>query len=208
MATLSVPERHRPAVAELTSLGEEKLRALDDRLSESQADESRARSALRSATTQGDLAFDALLAMTAMRLAHDLAADEVSQMVRETLGADAGNTDIARLLENGTIVRLAKRLDLDTAFERGLHTFRVLTDIRPVFDEDPSIAIDTALITHTVQITYAQDNQYKELYFAVDEDDLQTMLSQVQRALTKSATVEEFIKRAGATVLRNFREPS
>ena len=107
---------------------------------------------------------------------------------------------------NPHILRIAKRVDVATAFERSLHTFRIVTDIRPIFDEEPETGIQAATVTHNIQMTYVQDNEYKVFYFGADDKNLKQVLKQARRALAKSRAAGELVNKAGARILNDPEE--
>lgn len=108
---------------------------------------------------------------------------------------------LERLLLAPGIRGLAKAADVATEHERVLHTSRILTDIRPVFDVDvdePSGAV----VTHTLRIEYFDAGALQAIEFSLNQTDLAQLREAVDREDRKGAAVERLLGRAGVI---NFR---
>ncbi len=204
MASINVPKRHRAVVAELTRLDVEQMGDIVSDLDTHWAG-GEPFGAVRQ-VSDGEACREALVGMTAARLAHDISPDDLVEMVRDDLGAEAGTTSFAALVGHPVIVRAAKRLDLRTSFPNTMVGFRLLTDVRPVFDEEVEAGVAAAFATQTLQLTFTQENDVRELYISVDEDDLNLIKAQVDRALSKARAAERFIAQAKVQVLRDKEE--
>jgi len=102
----------------------------------------------------------------------------------------------------GTLGITAKALDVMTENE---HTFcgaRILSDIRTIFtssSKEPSAGV----IIHNLQIGYhdSAEGGHKEIYIALDTDDIGTLKEIFCRAEKKTVALQEVLKRSGATYL-------
>ncbi len=74
--------------------------------------------------------------------------------------------------------------------ERTLHDLRILTDARPVFGEDPSGSPEAAVIFHMLKIAYHQSNRIEEIFFSLDENDLDYLKEMVLRAELKAKSLQ------------------
>jgi hypothetical protein len=206
VATLQVPQRHRSAVGQLTNLSAKQIGELNDAILSTDGSQRAVRQVVQKAVEQGSLAYEALITIAAVRVSYQMSAKEAADQVSRSLGDEAGSGDLALLFDNPTIVRLAKQADLLVAYEKGLHSFRIFTDVRPIFAENVELPIKAVLITSTLQLAYHQDGRIRESYMRVDTDDLRRMLEQTERALAKITTAERFATDAGAEVLTDDPE--
>ena len=78
---------------------------------------------------------------------------------------------------------------LSLAYDRRLcrNTFKIVTDVRPVFDDDGSSVVG-GFVSHTVQasVHVAPDGHLENVSFHADSNDLTAMLDEVRRALVKN----------------------
>ena len=94
----------------------------------------------------------------------------------------------------------AKAMDIKIRHQNVYRTARILTDIRPVFKEELTEEPPASVIIHTLGITTYQAGDLstpKELYFALDTDDLRELKKVVDRAFRKEATLKAMISRTG-----------
>lgn len=100
-------------------------------------------------------------------------------------------TQLEKLLKNGTNYLVSiKALNLVYERERIINSFKILSDIRPVFEKeiaDPR----SALVLHTLEIQYQEEKRRKTDFFALDVTDLVEFQRQISRALEK----DKFIKK-------------
>lgn len=148
----------------------------------------------------------ALVSLAMVTATTDATAREVDADIRETLRGDAGQVDLAPLLESPTLVALTKTIDLRTAHERILQDFRVFTDIRPVFASDIDEPIGSAIVTHIARVTYGTSNGVEERFVSLTHRDLIDIRDVVERALAKEQRAHDFIESRGGRVLDSFKE--
>jgi hypothetical protein len=123
------------------------------------------------------------------------------------LAADEGPEEVdmaARLADRlkvllglQSVVTTARALDLLTENEHLFHSARVLTDIRPVFSDDPKEAPKGALVTETLKVEYFDEGTINSLYLALSRAELQNLRDTVDRALAKSDTVHDLLEQIG-----------
>ena len=87
----------------------------------------------------------------------------------------------------------SKAFDVMTEQERIYCHSRILSDIRPVFTENPETA-DGAVIIHNLQIAFHRCGEHEEIYIALDTNDLQQLKQVVERAEKKTAALQAMLK--------------
>jgi hypothetical protein len=93
--------------------------------------------------------------------------------------------------------------ELQSEVERGYCKARILTDVRTAFSEDAS-ALPTAMtVMHTLRIRYHDDAaRHREFYVSMDEDDLGNLKRAIERAQTKSKTLEELLAKVNCRLFK------
>lgn len=100
---------------------------------------------------------------------------------------------LTRLLSIHTLESSTKVEQLRTDHSSILEDAKIVTDLRPVFDK-PSERPFGAIITHTLKIVTHESGEHKELYFALDGDDLLMLKRLAERALQKMASLRDVLK--------------
>jgi hypothetical protein len=110
------------------------------------------------------------------------------------------------LLDAHSLSTAAKAADLMTEHENVYSAVRVITDLRPVFGEDPSADPAGVTLSATLKLDHYNDGRIKSLYVAVDEEDLRAIRDAVDRALKKSETISKLMKANKMPIYRADRE--
>lgn len=84
--------------------------------------------------------------------------------------------------------------------DRVFYNARILTDVRPVFDEKGD-SVDAAVIVHNLRIHYGQDGSHKDFYVALDTSDIHDLREALNRADLKAKNLEGLLKRSGVSFL-------
>ena len=73
---------------------------------------------------------------------------------------------------------------------------RVMTDIRPVFKNDPDETPEAAVIVHMLRITYHEDREkrHNDFFVALDTEDVTNLIGVLQRAERKAKSAATMIK--------------
>ncbi len=95
----------------------------------------------------------------------------------------------------------SKASDVLTEHEHLFCGVRILTDIRPIFQDDLSSAPSEAVIIHTLKIAYHQDREHKEFYVAMDAGDIQKLKSAIERAELKDNSAKAMLDKADVLYL-------
>jgi hypothetical protein len=149
---------------------------------------------------------DALLSLNAFRASHSYSVEDVAEAVsvadglRED-GVDSGQfaRRLTNVLGTATVTLTAKALDVGAADERIYHSSRIVTDVRPIFEDDPSKPPVSAVVVHSLQVTYHKDNRIESFHVALDDTDLTKLKEVVDRASGKAASLRAFLESAGLT---------
>ncbi len=78
--------------------------------------------------------------------------------------------------------------------EKLLLNTSILTDIRPVFSDEKDYKIKCSLIIHNLKIEFMVDDEYKEIYFALENEDLKKLKDIIVRAEEKEKAIREQFK--------------
>lgn len=101
---------------------------------------------------------------------------------------------ITRLLKNQSVSLAAKALNISYDFERLYIAGRLVTSIRPVFD-DPREEILGSTIVQTLRIEFADSGgHHRSISIAMDLDDIQQLLKSCQSALKKAAKAKSLME--------------
>jgi hypothetical protein len=98
-----------------------------------------------------------------------------------------------RLIDLLSIPRLkaeAKAVEVLHEYEHALSRVRILTDIRPVFDDNPEGKPSGVVLVHTLKITYLESRELKNFFVALDESDIKMLKNALDRAEKKGATLK------------------
>lgn len=89
-----------------------------------------------------------------------------------------------------------KVLDLSYDYTNVLQNINILTDIRPIFNEEATI-IEAAIVSYTLRLYFTSIEGAKSMSVALDEEDVNKLLQACQRALDKGRTSKEFMLKSG-----------
>lgn len=130
---------------------------------------------------------------------NDLDLDEAA---RESLHSRA-----AAILETNVFGTTGVATDLQTQHERNYQSARIVTDLRPVFQDDLAQSPDGAVIVETLQIqTWSRDGDSQLIFVSMDEKDLRQLQAIVQRALDKTETLKAFLVEKGLSYFELEKE--
>ncbi|MFO8009045.1 MAG: hypothetical protein R6V05_15070 [Candidatus Brocadiia bacterium] len=111
------------------------------------------------------------------------------------------DTSTALLMEEPLGVT-AKAFDVATDHQRVFASARILSDVRPVFHEDPSEKPRAAVVLHSLKISYYEGGTQQDFFVALDVEDLRALNETVARALSKEAALGSLLKEQGITWLK------
>lgn len=102
---------------------------------------------------------------------------------------------LTRLLSMAAFERNAKVEQLKTDRQILFHDAKILTDLRPVFDQPGERPVG-AIIINTLKVVIHEAGAHKELYFALDSEDLSALKRVTERAMDKTNSLKDFLKSA------------
>jgi len=94
---------------------------------------------------------------------------------------------------------ISVRLENDKLFSKA----RVVSDIRPIFGENVKESPQAAIILHQLGIHYFQDGDHKEFFVAMDTDEIQELISSLERAKAKAESLETVLAAANLLHLKD-----
>ena len=97
-----------------------------------------------------------------------------------------------RLIASSNVETAAKALDLSYDYANLLQTMRIVTDIRPVFDNEVT-RIDGAVVSFTLRLSYDNTEGNHSLSIAMNQADIKVLREQCDRAPKKSALARDTI---------------
>lgn len=113
----------------------------------------------------------------------------------------------AAILETPVFSTTGVATDLQTLNERNYQSARIVTDLRPVFQDDVAKAPDGAVIVETLQIqTWSRDGGTQLMFVSMDEADLRQLQSIIARALEKTETLKAFVAEKGLSYFELEKE--
>ena len=104
---------------------------------------------------------------------------------------------VSRNTSNEYLNAQRKTRELTYLYDNIFKSCRLLTEIRPVFNEPGDKVVNNVLVTSLV-VKYAEaDKTPKQVTFALDLEDLIDLRSHCERAIRKIAVVEQMFKESG-----------
>lgn len=206
-----IPASYRPGLAKIKTLPLEAVGALADALETAQVSDFAKLSSVVERTTHAspDEAANIVAAVRSLyflkaKAEGTIITDFVAMLVAamQMTGGDLVlpesdraifSEKLTRLLSIRTLEYSTKVEQLRTDHSSILEDAKIVTDLRPVFDKPGERPVG-AMITHTLKLVTHESGEHKELYFAIDGDDVLMLKRLAERALEKLASLKDFIK--------------
>ncbi len=106
------------------------------------------------------------------------------------------------LSSKGAIELTSKALNVLMENQRNCVATRIVTDLRPVFKENPADEPAGAVIVHLLKFDYREGRQEKEFFIALDSRDIHILKHAVERALIKESTLLTLTAKMNLPVVR------
>ncbi len=208
---LRIPDSERPRLLRLASLSdktvEELALALENTSPVLNSRRFADRVEPRLSTPIPDLEeiLGALMSLEAAREAQEVAVEQLAEDVREGMLKSSGEalfaakpgdvfkSRIARLLQIRSLQLAAKAQGLVTEQKCLFDNARIISDIRPIFDDNPEHTPEGAVVVHTLRVEYWDDAEARSIHFAMDGDDLEELQEVIRRAAVKEKTLRELL---------------
>ncbi|HEX9774425.1 MAG TPA: hypothetical protein VGB83_02435 [Actinomycetota bacterium] len=108
---------------------------------------------------------------------------------------------LSRLLSVPSVLAVGKSFDVATEFDRIYHSSRIITDLRPVFADDPATPLGVVLV-HTLKVDYVRNGEMESAFFGLDDQDISELKKVIERAENKSKALEGLTDAAAITRFR------
>jgi hypothetical protein len=138
-----------------------------------------------------------VLALAGLQYRSDIPYDELMAALRASLAArieknaleawDLVSPIFRDILACQPIRITVKSLDLRYDYENLTRSTNVLTDVRPIFDDDADRVIG-AIVSFTLRLNYENGDSTRSLSLAMDAEDITRLQRQCERALKKAET--------------------
>lgn len=148
--------------------------------------------------------------MTLVSLASQLSQwdpDELGRLVSESEQIQIEDTDrerfghlLTEVLQLDTLQVTAKAAAVSTRQEHVFQDASIMTDIRPVFGDDPTEEPAGAVLLHTLSLDHFTEGHTHTFNVALDADDLARLKAVVDRAEAKARSVARIVAAAGLSL--------
>jgi hypothetical protein len=156
------------------------------------------------ADDQGQAIVLALLSLYAQLKFHGWTSDDLAAGVARSGDLPSSDQDpdqlaqrLQALLDLESVETTGRALDIQTEHEHLFHSARILTDIRPVFGDDPKEPPSGALVIESLKIEYFDEGTPCSLYLSLSTAELRNLRDTVDRALEKADTVHDLLEQVG-----------
>jgi hypothetical protein len=95
----------------------------------------------------------------------------------------------------GQISLISKIRSIYSEHQKIYSSSRVFTEVRPVFDENIE-SIPAAIILHNLKVNYMEDNVSKSFSIVLDDSDIDTLISSLERAKRKRELIKTSLNKA------------
>jgi hypothetical protein len=221
LASLRIPDRYKSGLAVLTALPDDVLEKIITGLGANplpQKGTEKELSAWVSSEAKGVSLPDlqklvgTLVSLYRLRVKSGVTPDQLALDVAEAASKDASvsaSPDIlqkrlARLLTLTSFnLSEAKAKELQLEAEHGFCEARIITDLRPVFGGNISDSPEAMIIVHTLKLGYHDSisQTHKEMYIALDADDIAKLAEILKRSEEKTKTLKEKMNSVGIRVI-------
>ena len=100
----------------------------------------------------------------------------------------------------------SKANDILTNHQNVLLNAQIITDVRPIFKDNPADTPAAALIVHTLKVTYRQERERSEFFVALDTEDLVDLRKAIDRAEAKAESLKKVLGNAKLSYLEVSHE--
>ena len=110
---------------------------------------------------------------------------------------------LVKLLSINQLDVAAKAVGVLNDNQRSFIVARVLSEIRPVFQDDVTKGPAAAVVVHSLKVEFMESGRGKEFFVTLDIRDLQSLLKIVQRALAKDQQLQKLLVKLGIPYLEH-----
>ncbi len=98
---------------------------------------------------------------------------------------------------------VARSSRVATDMENTYHSATIYTDLRPVFEAEPSDPPTAVLIVHNMKITYHVRDKLEDIHIALDAEDLNAIRDLLDRAEQKAKSLRDLVEPTSVLVLED-----
>jgi hypothetical protein len=110
---------------------------------------------------------------------------------------------LVKLLSTKQLDVAAKAVGVLNDNQRSFIVARVLSDIRPVFQDDVVKGPAAAVLVHSLKVEFLESGRPKEFFVTLDGQDLRSLLKIVQRALEKDHQLQKLLAKLNIPYLEH-----
>lgn len=220
VSNITVPHRHLQALRFLASAEEDTAQAIKEVLSGE--DRFNSVAALEKNLTRvpgvskaiAESLVGSVLTLENLLVSHKYSVSELASAVAEVDELELNDTakenlatQLSVVLSRPPIRELAKAAELAAESSYHYHTGRFLTDLRPIFGDDPRDPVQAAVVTQTLRLEYYdQYGDPSSLFIALNEVDIANLIEAANRALKKSQNLRTFLAKANVRAIQAEEE--
>ncbi len=208
MAPLTIPRRYRVGLAAVDSLSDADVRLLVEHLQAAEPEvsfEELATPVAGRMSADVDLArlLEAVASLNTLLAEDGSGADSLAQEVAESENLDlteerraAYARRLERLMRLPVLVMAARAIEVVAEHDKVFHDARILTDVRPVFEPDPSTGVKMAAVMATMKLEYhpGGKSRIEPIFVSLDHGDLEHLRQVIDRALAKMDALSGLLK--------------
>jgi hypothetical protein len=205
-----VPERFQPALNRIVELADAEIESIRQALASAEPSldvgslTAHVQSSLKKEVPEIEDIIRTLVSLNNARMSADVSVErfvrDIPRRVTERKGKAFDRTGFERrlvaLLNVESLTISARAFDIQHEYERVFVSARIVTDIRTVFDNTGTNPVG-AMIVHNLNIKYSKSGTFKEFFIALDDGDVAKIKTILDRAETKSSSLEAALERSG-----------
>jgi hypothetical protein len=202
MPSLHVPEPFKPTLERIASMSDEDVQKVQEALRALKPHvkpESMAKSAVGKSDISGfDEIVQVLIGLSLTWVRFHSPMDEFVHEVSKAAKKDRSVLEdrLKALLSIDSLLLAARAFDIQHEYEKVFRSARIVTDIRPIFSTEGTETTG-AMIVHNLNVTYFENNEFKEAIYALDDSDVVALKKVLERAELKTSVLEALIGKTG-----------
>lgn len=211
MATINIPEKVYPGFKILHELSENKIKQIIDYLKSLDVDSTFDDVADKISTIldskSGNIFLRTLLSFSSLLDEEDVDIQDLANNLTESYIEQAEvkiqpkvknklSSNLYKIFLNyGSLKLIRESRELSIDNENNLQNFKLITDIRIVFNEDINDKKNrVGIILHKILFDYEKNMDYKELHLTLSLDDLKKLKLEIDKAILKDQVIRDEFK--------------
>lgn len=207
MAVLTIPEGDRPGITFIRDLGEVQFAELLIELEKNQTETPIVEGI---GFEESDAIWESLKSMYRTRIYAEVPVEEFVTDILDSLRESrlVQPNQERQLRERLLLVLDIEPLNIQTKAvllrlenEHRYCSARIISDVRPIFGSDPAAPPLAVMIGHTLRIAYHEDEDLREIYFALRPHDLKELQNAMNRAVEKEKSLQATLSAANVKIV-------